>query len=445
MRGRGRDRVAEVQGRTTSQVTCPERPTQPDVSARPDNRAFAFDKAGRFEYQGRVGAGGMGSVHGARDRTLLREVALKVLAPGLASDPRYVKRFMAEAQIQAQLDHPNIVPVHDLVLDPDGASYFTMRLVRGRTLADWIISAHSAPAPPETLRDMLGAFLKVCDAVAFAHSRGVLHLDMKPENIIVEDFGAVYLMDWGLSRLISETPGGAPSVAVSPDAAGALVSGVIGSPSYMSPEQAMGTAGVVTERTDVFGLGAVLYAILSGRPPYLADTLNEVLEKARNGDMPPLPRSPRGTPLPARICHIAMRALALDPAARYASAVDLKREVEAFLQGKLTFPLRTFAAGERIVTEGEQGDSAYVIEKGTCVAYTAREGTCSTLRELGAGSVFGEEVVFSPGPRACTVEAMTEVDARVVTHKMIEEGLGRDSWFGAFIMALADRVRRSGE
>lgn len=442
MGGGSRDRVVQVEGCTTSQATCPERPTQPDLAA-PTDRAFTFDEAGRFDYQGRVGAGGMGTVHAARDRTLLREVAIKVLAPGLASDPKHVKRFMAEAQIQAQLDHPNIVPVHDLVVHSEDAKYFTMRLVRGRTLADWIIATHSEPAPPETLREMLGVFLKVCDAVAFAHSRGVLHLDMKPENIIVEDFGAVYLMDWGLSRLMSPAPGGGPGVTISPEAEGALVSGVIGSPSYMSPEQAMGTAGVVTERTDVFGLGAVLYAILAGRPPYVADSLNEVLEKARNGDRPALPRSPRGVPVPARICHITMRALANDPADRHASVVDLKRDVEAFLQGKLAFPVQTFVPGERIVSEGEHGDSAYVIEKGTCVAYTASAGTCSTLRELSAGNVFGEEVVFSPGPRACTVEATTEVSARVVTHRMIEEGLGRDSWFGAFIMALADRLRRA--
>jgi CRP-like cAMP-binding protein len=138
-----------------------------------------------------------------------------------------------------------------------------------------------------------------------------------------------------------------------------------------------------------------------------------------------------------------MRALAIDPGDRYATVVDLKREVEAFLQGKLTFPVQTFVPGERIVTEGEHGDSAYVIEKGTCAAYTAGAGTCSTLRELSAGNVFGEEVVLSPGPRQCTVEAMTDVSVRVVTKKMIEEGLGRDSWFGAFIMALADRLRRT--
>jgi serine/threonine protein kinase len=262
------------------------------------------EAAKRFEYMSQVGAGGMGAVHCVRDKNLLREVALKVLAPSLAADPKYVRRFLAEAQIQAQLDHPNIAPVHDLTLDHAGTNYFTMRLVRGRSLGDWIAAARDSPTPSETLHEMLGAFLKVCDAVAFAHSRGVLHLDIKPENIIMEDFGTVYLMDWGLSRLSARDPERDDAVILSTEAAGGVVSGVVGSPSYMSPEQAIGAEGLVSERTDVFGLGAVLYAILAGRPLYLADSIDDVLEQARGGQIPPLPDASWGVPLPARIFQI---------------------------------------------------------------------------------------------------------------------------------------------
>ena len=431
------------------QVTLSESHLQegnPPVGGEPANsnaapvQVLTREAARRFEYVSQVGAGGMGAVHCVRDKNLLREVALKVLSPSLAADPRYVKRFLAEAQIQAQLDHPNIAPVHDLTIDHEGTNYFTMRLVRGRSLADWISSAHFSPAPSETMHEMLGAFLKVCDAVAFAHSRGVLHLDIKPENIIMEDFGTVYLMDWGLARLSTHACESSDDVVLSPEAAGGVVSGVVGSPAYMAPEQANGAQGLVSERTDVFGLGAVLYSILAGRPLYLGESVDDVLEKARGGQMPSLPDAHRGVPLPERMCQITRKALATDPADRYQSVLDLKREVEGFLQGGIAFPIKTFSAGERIVSEGELGDTAYVIVRGACIAYTDKNGVRSAVCRLGAGSVFGEETVFQPGPRGATVEAVTDVSVRLVTRKMLDEGLGRDSWFGAFVVALANRL-----
>jgi len=311
------------------------------------------DAAKRFEYVSRVGAGGMGAVHRVRDRNLLREVAIKVLSPELAADPKYVRRFLAEAQIQAQLDHPNIVPVHDLSLDHEGTSYFTMRLVHGRSLADWITAAQVSPTPAESICEMLGAFLKVCDAVAFAHSRGVLHLDIKPENIIMEDFGTVYLMDWGLARLMDREQEQDDAVIVSDEAAGGVVSGVIGSPSYMSPEQARGEMGQLSERTDVFGLGAVLYAILAGRAPYLADTVEDVLQQARAGQVSTLPDAPLGVPALARVCLITRKAMATNPDDRHQSALELRREVQGFLQGGMAVRDEGFLADERIVTEAK--------------------------------------------------------------------------------------------
>jgi eukaryotic-like serine/threonine-protein kinase len=313
------------------------------------------EAAKRFEYVSRIGAGGMGAVHCVRDRNLLREVAIKVLSPELAADPKYVRRFLAEAQIQAQLDHPNIVPVHDLSLDHDGTSYFTMRLVHGRSLADWITAAHLEPNPAETVRDMLGAFLKICDALAFAHSRGVLHLDIKPENIIMEEFGTVYLMDWGLARLIDRNSDGDEVVAISPEAAGGVVSGVVGSPSYMAPEQAAGSMDLLNERTDIFGLGAVLYAILAGRAPYLADSVEDVLQQARTGQMPVLSEMPLGVPLLARVCQTTRKAMAMDPRERHQSALDLKHEIEEALRGGLA--LSDEASAEANETETEPGEA----------------------------------------------------------------------------------------
>jgi eukaryotic-like serine/threonine-protein kinase len=328
-------------GVDTEKDTQVESHRQPTVlpplegEANPDDPAFLLTPLAskRFEYVRRIGAGGMGSVYCVRDRHLLREVAIKLLSPALAAEPKYVRRFMAEAQIQAQLDHPNIVPVHEMNVDVDGTSYFTMRMVHGRSLADRISATHLGPRPAESMHDMLVAFLKVCDAVAFAHNRGVLHLDIKPENIFMEDFGAVYLMDWGLARLTEKEPVNDGAVSISLTAADAWVSGVAGSPSYMSPEQAEGSSGRVSERTDVFGLGAVLYAMLAGRAPYLADTIEEVVQQARVGQMPPLPELPFGATWLGRVVGSARKAMAMNPADRHPGALALKNEVEELAAG----------------------------------------------------------------------------------------------------------------
>ena len=132
--------------------------------------------------------------------------------------------------------------------------------------------------------------------------------------------------------------------------------------------------------------------------------------------------------------------MAFDPRDRYQSVLELKREVEGFLQGGIAFPIETFSAGERIVSEGEMGDTAYVVVRGDCVAYTTKDGVRSAERRLGIGSVFGEESVFQPGPRGATVEAVTDVSVRLVTRKMLDDGMGQDSWFGAFVVALAKRL-----
>ncbi len=153
-----------------------------------------------------LGRGGMGRIHPATDRNLLRHVALKRLAKELVSEPFYRDGFVAEAQITGQLEHPNIVPVHELALDDNGVPYFTMKLVQGQGFHQWLLDARYRPGSTERLEEGLEIFLKVCDAVAYAHHRGVIHRDLKPDNIIVASFGQVYVMDWGLARLSRTRP-----------------------------------------------------------------------------------------------------------------------------------------------------------------------------------------------------------------------------------------------
>ena len=399
--------------------------------------------AGRFRLLGRVGSGGMGAVYRVRDRLLLREAALKVLNPSLFTRSKYVRRFLGEAQIQAQLDHPNILPVHEMSNDEQG-SYFTMRFVKGRTLSAWIKETQRAGTHAAALTDMLSAVIKICDAVAFAHSRGVIHCDIKPENVIVEDFGAVYLMDWGLARLIGQAATGRSAVAVSPEVWSSLSStGVMGTPAFMSPEQARGNPEALNERTDVYGIGTLLHAIFIGRAPHPSDDPEEAKARARSeGDVFPVPeKGADGRLLPGSVRHLLERALAPRPERRYASPLELKADLERLIRGGFTFPVLRYPAGHRIVVQGEPGDTAFVIEEGTCTAYKDGRGARTILRTMGPGEVFGETAVFSPGPRTATVEASTEVLLRVLTRQSLSDGLGLGSLVGAFVVALADRFR----
>jgi serine/threonine-protein kinase len=404
----------------------------------------AGDLFRRYEYLREIGAGGVGSVHCVRDRALLRSVALKILDPVLAENAAQVERFAHEAQINAQLEHPNIVPVHEIVLTETGPKYFTMKLVEGRNLQDWIAEAGRPRGSAEALEDLLTAFTKVCDAVSFAHSRGVIHCDLKPGNVMVGAFGEVYLMDWGLARLL---PGAGPMGVVLSGGSGptsTLYPGkVMGTPAFMSPEQAHGQVERYGERTDVFGLGAVLYTILTGEAPWGAGSMAEVLGRARACQLVFPEVSP--LQLPPRLGRIVARAMAADPGERYADAAALKKDVEAFLRGGFRFPTRDYPAGAAIVREGEIGGEAFVIEKGTCVVSKTVAGARKVLRQLGTGSVFGETAALAGGPRTATVEAVEAVTVRVVTRQLLEENLGLDSWFGAFVVALADRFREVDE
>lgn len=394
-----------------------------------------------YQYLAPISAGGMGSVHAVRDLGLLRVAAMKVLAPALAASPREVQRFEREAQITAQLDHPNIAPVYEMGFDRQGNRYFTMKRIDGNTLADWIAASGRQSGFSETLTEMMTAYIKVCDAVAFAHSRGVLHCDIKPGNILVGPFGQVYLVDWGLAIVGPgrNMPTKMPNLVVAGDANLDVGGGPCGTPSFMSPEQALGARDKFDERTDVFGLGAVLYTILTAVPPFDSDDVSACLDKAAACVITFPPGDPTA-PLPIGLCRIVRRAMARDPQDRYQTVAELKKDVELTLRG---FPLtaETFAPGTRIVAEGDPGDCAYIIVRGTCVAYKTIDGQRVVLRRLTAGAVFGETAVLSGGIRTATVQAEGEVVVKVVPRQLLEENLGLHTSFGLFVVALAERFR----
>jgi serine/threonine-protein kinase len=375
---------------------------------------------------GLLGQGGMSRVYRVRDESLGRESALKVLRPELVREDGAVLRFVEEAKITAQLDHPNIPPVYALSDEKKKSTCFTMKVLEGLSLQQMLLGPR--PDPQGFMFKVLEVLVRVCDATAFAHARGILHLDLKPQNVMVAEHGAIYLVDWGLARRKAELP-----KAPNPDE-----DGVVGTPAYMAPEQAHGAAHTFDERTDVFLLGGMIYRLLTGRPPYVAPTADETLKLAAKGVIfPPEAVAPKGSPLPRRLIAIAMKALSIDPRQRYQTAAELRQELEDFIRGIAHFPERVYQPGEKIVREGEEGDCAYIILDGHCQADRVVAGKKQMLRLMGPGEMFGEAAVLTGSPRLATVTALMETTVAVVDRQFLQEEMERTSLIALAIRAVA--------
>ena len=302
---------------------------------------FGVDKGAgdrkRFRVLRPHSRGGLGAVFVAMDQELHREVALKEILDRHADDPACRSRFLREAEITGGLEHPGIVPVYGLGTGVTGRPYYAMRLIRGDTLMEAIERFHGGPPGSRDLelRKLLRRFLDVCNAIDYAHSRGVLHRDLKPRNVIVGKHGETLVVDWGLAKALgnieqssnAEEPPLSPASAV--DCAETLPGSAMGTPAYMSPEQAAGELERLGPRADVYSLGATLYCMLTGRPPVDGDDLDEVLRRVRDGMIPP-PRAidPKIDKALEAVC---LKAMALHPVDRYGSARELADDVERWM------------------------------------------------------------------------------------------------------------------
>ena len=300
-------------------------------------RRSELTSLGRFQVLGELGRGGMGRVLEARDPKLGRAVAVKVVIDPSAISEEQLARFVAEAQITSQLQHPNIVPVYEMGSGRGGDYWFVMKKVEGRSLRDVLRGLRDgdrATRAAWSRARLLQAFVQVCNAVAYAHDRGVLHRDLKPDNVMLGPFGEVLLMDWGVARTMddkAEEPREAPITR--PDTVHTIAGATFGTPGYMSPEQTFGDLDALDGRSDLWSLGAILYELLTWQPAYIAENVLALLHQAVSGPPTPPHRRAPGMGVPTELSDVCLKAMAPAREDRFATALDLAAAVQSHLDG----------------------------------------------------------------------------------------------------------------
>ena len=352
---------AVTKSKASLDVTIPQRtPTRGNVqktasASAPSSQSTAGNKApltGEYTLVREIARGGMGQIYYGEDPQLKRNVAVKVSSVSEAGeDPRFSK----EAEVLAQLAHPNIVPIYNIGVDAQERPFYSMKLIKGRTLQavlNLIRDCDAAAIKDYSRATLLTIFRKVCDAMMFAHSKGILHRDLKPENIMVGEYGEVLVMDWGLAKVLGEREDGSGNAARVNDTGdyGMTMEGeVMGTPQYMSPEQAEGMVAELDVRSDIYSLGGILYAILTLRPPIEGTTLDEVLIKVKNGGISAMVTkrggkgativgvpTAMGAEVPEALQAVTLKAMATDRNKRYGSVELFAGDIERYQNGFAT-------------------------------------------------------------------------------------------------------------
>ena len=411
---------------------------------------------GRYIVQKELSRGAMGVINVVQDQDLKRISAMKVITTQYIDMSKRYQAFIDEARLTAQLEHPNIVPIHHLgVITDTGSPFYTMKLVEGEPLNEIIhkISAGNPDYVQKYNRHLiLNIFRSVCNAVAYAHSRGIIHRDIKPENIMVGQFGEVLLMDWGLAKPVGTKNDLYPSH--EPDASERKEQDMLktqdgmikGSPAYIAPEQAYGDITDIDFRTDIFLLGSTLYHMFTHHPPYQGENIMEIISKAERCDYaPPSKRNPN-TELPLALEGIILKAMAPLKENRYGAVEELIEDIDAFIAGRRVCGRQVFSPGEHLMHAGDEARESYIIISGSVEVYRVTNEKKVTIARLGSGEIIGEMAGISHDVRSASVAALETTDTLVITYELMKEELQKlPPWMEHIVFSMAERIRSLNE
>ncbi|MFM1943913.1 MAG: hypothetical protein RI897_2895 [Verrucomicrobiota bacterium] len=406
--------------------------------------ARAFLDKERYRFIREVGEGGLSSVGSFYDSRLNRVVALKTLQEEHVGNEELVRFFINEAKLLGYLDHPGVVPVFDTFLREKDTPCYTMKLCQGLSLAS-LLDAYKGPnRGPIPLARTVEIFTKLAETLAYVHDKGVLHLDLKPDNIIVGTYGEVILLDWGSARLYSSEKFYEHLGQHTEDTEVAYFekereSLVLGTPRYMSPEQVAGEREHLTCASDLFSAGIILYEMLTSLHPFPAKKPSELMDQVLKHD-PPRPHE-INREIPRKLSHICWKMLAKKPEDRYQGFHEVLEELASYHGVGDGFPVQDYIPGEVIFNEGDSGEYAFLIMSGEVeILKEIGEPEPKVIARLGVGEIVGELAVISHSPRTAAARAATPVRIRILSKADIEQELEKLSpWVSKMISGLTGR------
>lgn len=390
-----------------------------------------------------LGEGGFAQVRSFFDTSLNRVIAVKELNAASFENPDLVNAFVNEAKLVSYLDHPGIVAVFDAFVSGSGKPCYAMQMVEGQTLSSLLSDPVTERPVAIPFSRALDIFMKMGETLAYAHDRGVIHLDLKPDNIMIGRYGEVLIMDWGSAKIYDNRPYEEYLAKFVDKPENLRLGGenenfVLGTPWYMAPEQFKISRSQCTPAVDVFAAGIILYQMLTGTHPFMAPNLESV-RTAIDRHVPP-PAHEVNPAVPRRFSEINEKALEKSLGDRYGNCHELVDDLKQFRDSFESFESRTYNAGEIIFNEGDAGEYAFIIVSGTVEISKMHEGASRVLAQLGRNEIVGELAIFSKQPRVATARAMGPTTIRIMNKTDVERELDKLSpWVGGMITCLSTR------
>jgi eukaryotic-like serine/threonine-protein kinase len=400
--------------------------------------------ASRYRHLAPLGEGGLAQVNCVFDTLLNRIIAVKELKPESRKNKYLLQAFINEAKLMGYLDHPGVVPVFDTFQSIENGPTYTMKLISGMKLDALMEKRTDSAGTPLPLTAFYDIFEKLCYTLAYVHDKGVIHLDLKPDNIMIGQYGEVMVADWGNARLYDPAPYQEYLRRYMPDTGMAQFEKedeniILGTPRYMSPEQTSTTRAMLRPASDIFSTGLMLYEMLAGAYPYTAQTAEELAGQIRKFTPPPVHEA--NPEVPRRLSQICQRMMERKAENRYQTFHDVLRALAEFRNSGQAFPVRLCTAGEIIFNEGEDGTYAFSIISGKVEIFKTIKGLKTSLAVLGNNEVVGELAIITKQPRSATAQAIEPTVIRIMSHELVEKELEKLSpWVGGMITGLCGRL-----